>query len=101
MLRGGLRLAKVNQLMPRGARATSVKADVKADAYNNRVILDRGVMKKAKDCALCGRVMTWRKKWERDWDEVKYCSQKCKGQAKQAAKRERGKAECAAAEVHG
>lgn len=28
------------------------------------VILDRGTMKKAKDCVHCGRVMTWRKKWE-------------------------------------
>ena len=21
---------------------------------------------------------TWRKKWEKHWDEVKYCSEKCK-----------------------
>lgn len=29
-------------------------------------------------CASCGRVITWRKKWERDWDSVRYCSASCK-----------------------
>lgn len=31
-----------------------------------------------KPCATCGRTITWRKKWERDWDEVRYCSDACK-----------------------
>ena len=31
-----------------------------------------------KSCRTCGRVIEWRKKWERDWSEVKYCSQKCR-----------------------
>ncbi len=31
-----------------------------------------------KVCASCGRVMTWRKAWERTWDEVKYCSDACR-----------------------
>ena len=31
-----------------------------------------------KDCASCGRVMTWRKAWERNWDDVKYCSDACR-----------------------
>ena len=31
-----------------------------------------------KDCAVCGRTITWRKKWERDWDEVRYCSDLCR-----------------------
>ncbi|WP_240001872.1 DUF2256 domain-containing protein [Parvibium lacunae] len=26
----------------------------------------------------CGRPMTWRKKWEKVWDEVKYCSERCR-----------------------
>lgn len=29
-------------------------------------------------CARCGRVMTWRRKWARDWDRVKYCSERCR-----------------------
>lgn len=31
-----------------------------------------------KPCITCGRVITWRKKWERDWDSVRYCSDRCK-----------------------
>ena len=32
-----------------------------------------------KTCAACGRTISWRKKWERDWDEVRWCSQACRG----------------------
>jgi hypothetical protein len=32
----------------------------------------------SKDCLSCGRSFAWRKKWERDWDQVKYCSDKCR-----------------------
>jgi len=32
-----------------------------------------------KPCVVCGREITWRKKWERDWDDVKYCSKACRG----------------------
>lgn len=31
-----------------------------------------------KTCERCGRPFEWRKKWERDWDNVKYCSEKCR-----------------------
>ena len=33
-----------------------------------------------KTCARCGRGFSWRKKWERDWDEVRYCSAACRRQ---------------------
>ena len=29
-------------------------------------------------CITCGRTITWRKKWERDWDNVKFCSDACR-----------------------
>ena len=29
-------------------------------------------------CAACQRPFTWRKKWERDWENVTYCSDKCR-----------------------
>lgn len=32
-----------------------------------------------KVCAACGRPFAWRKKWARDWDQVKTCSERCKG----------------------
>jgi len=31
-----------------------------------------------KICIVCKRPFTWRKKWRKDWDEVKYCSQRCR-----------------------
>ena len=31
-----------------------------------------------KPCQTCGRPFAWRKKWERVWDEVKYCSDRCR-----------------------
>ena len=38
-----------------------------------------------KSCVTCGRQITWRKKWERDWDEVKYCSDACRSHKPGAA----------------
>jgi hypothetical protein len=32
----------------------------------------------SKTCRSCGRPFTWRKKWERVWDEVLYCSDRCR-----------------------
>ena len=31
-----------------------------------------------KRCAACGRLMTWRKSWAKNWENVKYCSEKCR-----------------------
>lgn len=31
-----------------------------------------------KPCARCGRTIEWRKKWERDWESVRYCSDACR-----------------------
>ncbi|MDX2135390.1 MAG: DUF2256 domain-containing protein [Saprospiraceae bacterium] len=31
-----------------------------------------------KVCVVCGRPFSWRKKWEKVWDEVKYCSDRCR-----------------------
>ncbi len=37
-----------------------------------------------KVCVTCGRPFTWRKKWERVWDEVKYCSDRCRREKRAA-----------------
>lgn len=29
-------------------------------------------------CAACGRPFRWRKKWARDWESVRYCSDACR-----------------------
>ena len=37
-------------------------------------------------CVCFGRPFAWRKTWARVWDEVKYCSDKCRGVAGDAVK---------------
>jgi hypothetical protein len=32
----------------------------------------------SKTCVACGRPFTWRKKWERDWENVRFCSDRCR-----------------------
>ena len=36
----------------------------------------------SKPCEACGRDMTWRKSWAKNWAEVKYCSDACRAQKK-------------------
>lgn len=31
-----------------------------------------------KVCPVCGRPFTWRKKWRQVWDDVRYCSERCR-----------------------
>lgn len=49
----------------------------------------------SKPCAQCGRSFAWRKKWERDWDEIKYCGERCR----RAGKRDNGALETAILEL--
>lgn len=48
--------------------------------------LDMRMRKKAdlpsKLCQQCQLPFTWRKKWEKVWDEVKYCSDRCRRNSK-------------------
>lgn len=32
----------------------------------------------SKPCAACGLPFTWRRKWARDWEQVRYCSDRCR-----------------------
>lgn len=31
-----------------------------------------------KICVTCRLSFAWRKKWEKNWEEVKYCGEKCR-----------------------
>tara|TARA_B100001287_G_scaffold258878_1_gene245595 strand:- start:257 stop:406 length:150 start_codon:yes stop_codon:yes gene_type:complete len=33
----------------------------------------------SKKCIVCKKDFTWRKKWEKNWENVKYCSKRCRG----------------------
>ena len=38
----------------------------------------------SKICIACGREMTWRKSWAKNWDDVKYCSDACRANKRPA-----------------
>ena len=49
--------------------------------------MPRGIAKQhlsTKICPVCQLPFTWRKKWEKNWDNVKYCSEKCRRNKTQA-----------------
>jgi len=37
-----------------------------------------------KNCLVCQKPFTWRKKWQLVWSDVKYCSERCKRHKNQA-----------------
>ncbi|WP_343691330.1 DUF2256 domain-containing protein [Chitinophaga sp.] len=37
-----------------------------------------------KVCPVCQRPFTWRKKWEKTWEQVRYCSKRCSGERKRS-----------------
>ena len=39
----------------------------------------------SKSCLVCGRPMSWRRKWALTWHEVKYCSAACRRLARMPA----------------
>ena len=77
--------------MARGAASDARKGHknqkLKKTLPGDRIVLDRGTNKLARDCLHCKRVMTWRKKWEKNWDTVIYCSDSCRKQAAQNRRR--------------
>ena len=50
--------------------------------------MPRGVKKDqlpSKPCACCGRPFQWRRKWKDVWEEVRYCSERCRRRRSRAA----------------
>ncbi|MEL7032948.1 MAG: DUF2256 domain-containing protein [Pseudomonadota bacterium] len=39
----------------------------------------------SKICPVCERPFNWRKKWARNWDEIVYCSERCRRQRRKRA----------------
>ncbi|MBM7508984.1 hypothetical protein JOE61_002798 [Nocardioides salarius] len=40
--------------------------------------MSRASTPEPRTCVSCGRTIEWRKKWERDWEQVRYCSTPCR-----------------------
>lgn len=47
-------------------------------SMSRRTSSPRTPVENTKTCASCGRLIEWRKKWERSWDDVRYCSDRCR-----------------------
>jgi hypothetical protein len=45
-----------------------------------------------KVCAACGRPFAWRRKWARDWAQVRFCSDACRTGRYARARAARGEA---------
>ncbi|QLP98971.1 MAG: DUF2256 domain-containing protein [Burkholderiaceae bacterium] len=35
----------------------------------------------SKPCAVCGRPMSWRRAWAKNWEQVRYCSEPAPGES--------------------
>jgi len=51
-------------------------------------------MPATKTCMTCGRTIEWRKKWERNWNQVRYCSKRCRSRSIRDVDRELEAAIC-------
>jgi len=40
----------------------------------------------SKPCVVCAKPMTWRKSWAKNWESVKFCSERCRRNAKTATR---------------
>lgn len=63
----------------------------KCDMHLGRVCASGKQNLPQKICVTCGRPFTWRKKWERCWDEVSTCSKRCNAERKRRNREEAGK----------
>ena len=66
------------------SRKMGAKSVLATDTFR---MVDRGIIKEAKICAVCQRPFTWRKKWQSNWNEVKVCSDACKRKKKSVPKK--------------
>lgn len=54
------------------------RADAAACIPTDTAAVTRRASHPSRICEVCGREMTWRKAWERSFDEVRYCSKSCR-----------------------
>ena len=50
-------------------------------------VFNRGRWLSSKICVVCARPFNWRKKWERNWDEITTCSKKCNNERRRRDRR--------------
>lgn len=63
------------------SRASEPRATLAMAAFRNPNNLPTKV------CVSCGKPFTWRKKWEKNWDEITTCSKRCNSERRRASRR--------------
>jgi len=63
----------INDELPQGGKNDLSKRDSGRPKKYTKAELPNKI------CIVCERPFNWRKKWERCWDEVRYCSERCRG----------------------
>ena len=53
------------------------------------MILWKTLRRRRSNSHMLRKPMVWRKKWEKNWDEVRYCSDRCRSDAARARKADR------------
>lgn len=80
-------------LISKSYSSTGLTARRRSKSFNRSSAM-RGVKKEnlpSKVCVTCGLTFTWRKKWEKCWDEVTTCSKSCNSKRRKLKQKE-GKA---------
>ena len=74
-----------DKVLDRGARRPAPAAAARRRPRAHRAAAARaGVWKRYKYCAECKLIMVERAKWAKDWEAVKFCGDKCRGEAARA-----------------
>ncbi|GFR41569.1 hypothetical protein Agub_g2289, partial [Astrephomene gubernaculifera] len=60
-----------------GERRRRLYVEAKKGANRGKSVAKENLPNKI--CATCGLPFTWRKKWKDVWEEVRYCSERCRG----------------------
>ena len=69
---GGLSVAEEVYLFSQSNLRSSCYSDYLATVPHTKPNLPQKI------CPVCQRPFTWRRKWARDWDQVRYCSERCR-----------------------
>jgi hypothetical protein len=54
---------------------------------HDRRLMPHHADRPSKICACCGRPFQWRRKWKTVWEEVRYCSNRCRSEARRPSRR--------------
>ena len=64
--------------MSKGQEVRECRASERIGSDKENNMAHKKVNLPQKTCPVCQRPFNWRKKWEKDWEQVTYCSERCR-----------------------